>query len=221
MHRILLALLLLLALTGTVAAQANQTTTSTPDRVPDGSEATESPMGASPTATSRTTPTSSPTTTPTPTASPTPARNITYAADLPGDPAVRIRDWTYLNKHNTFIITIESDVPRLVTLTYVSESSGDGASVGTIERKAITSGVTEIRATVPSGVVWVATDTSQRNGKFLQLEADTGGSLIPEPYDASDVRDAGIGGALGALLALIYEAIVAKAGANEWGERLA
>ncbi|WP_255151331.1 hypothetical protein [Halorarius halobius] len=191
MKRLLLALLLLLAATGTVAAQ-------------NGSNA--STMTA--------TDTISPT--PTPTAS-----NVTYEADLYGDPAVKIRKWRYHAGSSTFFVTFESEVPRLVTFTFTSSAGGEGVSKGSIIKKPIPRGVSTVQVTISSGVVWISTPVSQSNGAFTQLEADTGSSLLAGPYDGSDVRDAGIGGALGVALAVLYEAVKAKTGANERGERLA
>lgn len=162
-----------------------------------------------------------PTSTPTATATSTPPTNATYEADLYGDPAVQIQSWRYHADSSTFYITFEADVPRLLTFTYTTDSGSDGVSKGTIIQKPIPRGVSTVQVTTASGVVWISSSVSRNNGGFTQLEADSGGSLVSGPYDGSDVRDAAIGGSLGVALAVLYEAVRAKASAHERGERLA
>jgi hypothetical protein len=72
----------------------------------------------------------------------------------------------------------------------------------------------------PSGVVWLSSSDSHRNGRFTQLDVSSG-SLLAGPYGGSDVRDAAIGGALGVGIPVLYTAVRAKTGASEDTERVA
>jgi hypothetical protein len=79
---------------------------------------------------------------------------------------------------------------------------------------------TTVRIATPGGVtIW--TDKSVNNGQFHYIRPTGSSFVVSGPYSGSDVRDAGIGGALGVVIAVLYEAVSAKIGSSERGERVA
>ncbi|WP_257627718.1 hypothetical protein [Haloplanus salinarum] len=165
--------------------------------------------------------TSTPTVTPTPTDAPSNA-----SAELVIDETLRITEWSY--RGGTFIITFHSDTYQSVSLTAVPESSGSGASAGTVnyrERNVQPDAETEVRIDVPQSGgrarVWIFTSRSAETGEVHYLEAGRDSSLLSGPFDGSDVRDGAIGGASGVGFAVLYTVARAKLGADQEGERLA
>jgi hypothetical protein len=136
-----------------------------------------------------------------------------------GDDAVRIVDWTYTD--GTFTITFHATREKLVTMTAAPAGSGEGSSPGNVKQVWIGEGRTTVQMNAPTGDVWLSTSTSVANGRYTALSASKDNHLLAGPYTGSDVRNAGIGGALGVALAVLYEAVAAKIGTTERGERMA
>lgn len=182
-------------------------TAAAPTTASTAGNATTTPQGSSPQS-------------PTATSTPNPGTPAEYEAAFFGDPSVRIVEWDYNEDAKRFRIVFEADRPTTVFITYTTSTDTEGVSRGTSTAKPLAAGRTTVFQTVPSGLVWLSTPRSQENDTFTELEAD-GSSLVSGPYDGSDVRDAGIGGALAVALAVLYEAVKAKAAARERGERVA
>jgi len=207
MIRILILLTLISCIASPVAAQAANNTTATPTPTPE----------ASPTATA--TPTSTPMATP----EPNPPEDNTSAVVAIG-PNTRITEWTY--RGGAFHLVVEADIPMRLTITEAVQQEGSGSGTITFTRRNLAAGTNEFRipAELHNGeaTITLSTSASEAQDTAAFLHYDGGGaSLLSGPYDGSDVRDAGIGGALGTSLGALYVVARAKLGADQGGERLA
>ena len=143
-------------------------------------------------------------------------------AELYGDPDVSIRSWEYSD--GTFTIEFVSTGYRpSLTITVPPKSDSEGSSAGTVITRELTRGTTVVTVDAPSGAIWISTGASTSNGVYTELRADSSSGMVPisGPYDGSDVRDAGIGAALGVALGVLYQAVDAITGSSEQGERIA
>lgn len=137
-----------------------------------------------------------------------------------GDPNVHIESWSYSG--DTFTVTFHSNRTTLVSLTAPPEGSKRGASEGFATRKTLHRGSTTVTIYSPTGSVWISTSTSLQNGRYTELDAQTGSSIVPEgPYSGSDARDVGLGSAFGVAVAHLWVAVRAKLGSSDKAERVA
>lgn len=159
------------------------------------------------------------TSTPTPTATPTstPAgSSSTGVHPVFGDPDVSVVDYWYDSDRSRFFIVFRAERPQSVTITTPANEDGRGS----IYTRVLHDGRTRVSVQTSARKVSITTEDSREAGYFTQLDAG-GGALVGGPYDGADVRDAGIGGAFGAILAFLYEAVKVKSQAGQQGERVA
>jgi len=120
---------------------------------------------------------------------------------------------------NELVIEFYSSEFKTVSLAPQAETS---EQYGTVESRTYVvdaDTTTTVRIPTPGGVsLW--TQDSIDAGRIHFLRKPSGGGLISGPYTANDVRDAGIGGALGVVIAVLYEAVSAKVGSAQRGERV-
>lgn len=133
------------------------------------------------------------------------------------DEDVVVTDYRYAD--GQMIIEFWSAEYKIVT---IAPSPDAGSESGSIQfREAVVDGSRTTTVTVSSaGGVTLWTDDSLQKERFHYLRKPSS-FLITGPYDGSDVRDAGLGGALGVVIAVLYEAVAAKVGSAQRGERLA
>lgn len=136
-----------------------------------------------------------------------------------GDDEIRISSWSY--EGETFTITFHSTREKLVTMTAEPIGSGTGASPGRVRQVWVGPGKSTVQMKAPTGVVWLSTRMSTANNRYTELSASPDTHLLAGPFSGADVRNAGLGGALGVVIAVLYEATAAKIGASERGERVA
>ncbi|MFC7077898.1 hypothetical protein [Haloarcula halophila] len=159
------------------------------------------------------------TSTPTPTANGT--ANVTAPAQAPAaelvvDDDLVVTDYRY--QDGEMVITFWSSQYKAVNIAPAAGQSSAGtvsfeAAVVDADRK------TTVRVASPSGVtLW--TDKSIENQRFHYLRKPST-FFVSGPWSGSDVRDAGLGGAIGVAFACLYYAVAAKIGAAERGERVA
>jgi hypothetical protein len=119
---------------------------------------------------------------------------------------------------NELVIEFQADTFKTVSIAPQPESQEQAGSVSS-RSYLVDEGTTTVRVETPGGVsLW--TDQSVASGRihFLRKPSD---SIISGPYTSDDVRNAGLGGGLGVVIAVLYEAVSAKIGAAERGERVA
>jgi hypothetical protein len=119
---------------------------------------------------------------------------------------------------NELVIEFHAETFKSVSIAPQPESREQAGSVSS-RAYLVEEGTTTVRVETPGGVsLW--TDQSVASGRihFLRKPSD---SVISGPYTSDDVRNAGIGGGLGVVIAVLYEAVSAKVGASERGERVA
>lgn len=107
----------------------------------------------------------------------------------------------------------------------VTETTSDGGATQvavteeTVPRGRYTMSVDVIETGSPSVLITTRLSLQEQRGTKISVSES---SLIPGgPYDGSDVRDVGIGSALGVSIGVLYSAVRAKLGAAERGERMA
>ncbi|MDS0276450.1 hypothetical protein NDI85_01360 [Halomicroarcula sp. S1AR25-4] len=99
----------------------------------------------------------------------------------------------------------------------------DSSESGTVTARAFVldeDTITTVRIASPGGVSFWTAESMEQNNQWHYLRKPST-FLITGPWSGSDVRDAGLGGALGVMIAVLYEAVSAKIGASQRGERLA
>ncbi|WP_435065633.1 hypothetical protein [Halobaculum sp. EA56] len=141
-------------------------------------------------------------------------------AQVYGDDAVYIESWSYSDGRFTIVFNSSAYRPSL-TLTAPVENSQRGSNRGAIVQRELTRGSTTVEIAAPTGEVIITTSTTVDAGVYTKLDADRGGDLVAGPFDGSDVRDAGIGGALGVALAVVLGALSVVSGDSNEGERIA
>ena len=145
----------------------------------------------------------------------------TTVTDFPGDPAVGIVEWRYSDSDSTFRITLRSEVPRRLTITSINNST-KGVSSGSISKRNIDSGETAITTVAPSGTVWLSTEFSSSNGRFVQIKAtESSSNNLPTDWGTDDLAAVGIAVALVFTLAVAWQVLRARLGLGQGGERLA
>lgn len=149
-----------------------------------------------------------------------PSENTTYELVVPGDSNTRIVSFEYENGQMELVV--EADRPTPITLTAAPESTGRSSTgSGYVQSQVISDGRTSLSIRSPNGVVWVSTQESVKNGKFGYVRASTSSFPIPGPWDSTDARNAGIGGALGTALVSILIAWKQTLTSTEDGEQVA
>lgn len=195
---ILITLLASIALSGSVAALQENATTTSPTTSRTNTTTTDS-------ASSSSTPTND-------------TARYLAAETLSGDDSVHLVN--YWEANGSMHIQLYAESSALVALSAPPDSRADVAG-GYVEREGIKPNqLKTITIPSPGGIVWVSTATSTRNGRFTRVK--TGGTtILGGPYDGNDVRDAGLGGALGVSIAILYEAVKAKNGKAHSPEQMA
>lgn len=135
------------------------------------------------------------------------------------DNTTYVTDWRVSN--GTLYIDLYAQIPTRVQVTETNDV--EGASYVAISKQNIPPGhhtMTVDLQRPDDYMVLVYTRQSINNNRALKI-AEKPGSIIGGPWDKHDVRNGAIGGALGVVLAVLYEAVSAKIGASERGERVA
>nr|WP_015060817.1 hypothetical protein [Haloferax lucentense]ADB79730.1 unknown [Haloferax lucentense DSM 14919] len=192
-HTIILVscIALLLAASGTVAAQETATA----------SAPTETTTAAAPTTASES------------------SNETTYYGDVAGDRAVRIVSAEYVD--GTAVLVLESDLPRTVTVTAPTGSTSTGAAAGNLVRRPIPPGRTTIRIDSPEPRVTLVTSYSIENGQYTEIRFKDGSALIAGPFTGTDVRDAAIGGTVGTSFGALLIIVRRRFGLHRGMERVA
>ena len=158
------------------------------------------------------------------TSTPTPSgsTNVTAPPDAPGaelvvDSSVVVTDYRYSD--GQMILKVWSDEYKPLSVAPRAPSS----DTGTVQARTFVvdaDRITTVRIASPGGVTLWTSESVDENGQFHFIRKPST-FFIRGPWSGSDVRDGALGGALGVALAVLYEAVSAKVGATERGERLA
>lgn len=160
------------------------------------------------------------------TATPTPTASSTNASAPPGAPSeveLVIDEDLVLVDHGTVNGQLQlrfwSTAYKAVSIAPAVDSDD---SAGTLEFRAeVVDKDKETLVRVPdTGGVTMWTEASIAQNRFHYVKTGSG-SLISGPYSGSDVQTAGLFGALGVSIAVLYQAIAAKLGASEPARRVA
>jgi len=118
-----------------------------------------------------------------------------------------------------FVIDFYSDEFKTVTISAAPDTSSQSGSISFRSVVVEKDTTTTVRITSSSAVsMWTDDSLEREQAYYLRKQS---GFLISGPWTGSDVRDAALGGALGVVVAVLYEAVAAKVGATERGERVA
>lgn len=118
-----------------------------------------------------------------------------------------------------FVIEFYSDEFKPVTISAAPDTSSQSGSISFRSVVVEKDTTTTVRITSSSAVsMWTDDSLEREQAYYLRKQS---GFLISGPWTGSDVRDAALGGALGVVVAVLYEAVAAKVGATERGERVA
>lgn len=149
-----------------------------------------------------------------------PKNETTYAMVVPGDPDTRVVSFDYSN--GVMQLVIEKETPGPVTLTAAPEATGTKTTgTGYVQTDVLPDGRSKVSVRSPNGVVWISTRQSIQSGKFGYLRASTSSFPIPGPWDSTDARNAGIGGALGTAAVAVVLAWKRRYSDENGGERIA
>ncbi|WP_255318044.1 hypothetical protein [Halomicrobium sp. LC1Hm] len=125
----------------------------------------------------------------------------------------------YQVEDGEFVIDFYSDEFKSVTISAAPDTSSQSGSISFRSVVVEADTTTTVRITSSSAVsMWTDDSLEREQAHYLRKQSDF---LISGPWTGSDVRDAALGGALGVVLAVLYEAVAAKVGATERGERVA
>lgn len=133
------------------------------------------------------------------------------------DDDVAVTDYSYAD--GVFTLSVYSDAYTTMTVAGSPEKGqqSGSASFKTVPLKK--GATTKVQIESPTAVnMW--TEKSIEDGRWYYVTKPSSG-LISGPWDGSDVRDAGIGGALGVMLTVLYTAVEAKTSGGRRGERVA
>ncbi|GCF14610.1 hypothetical protein Harman_25450 [Haloarcula mannanilytica] len=149
--------------------------------------------------------------------------NVSAPADAPNDVElvvdenVVVTDYRY--EDGQMIIDFWSDEYTVVSVAPQADSSSEAGSV--TFRAAVVDADTTTTVRVPSsGGVTLWTEQSIEQQRFHYLRKPNT-FIITGPWSGEDVRNAALGSALGVVIAVLYEAVSAKVGSAQRGERLA
>jgi len=118
-----------------------------------------------------------------------------------------------------FVIDFYADEFKAVTISATPDTADTSGSISFRSVVVEEDTTTTVRIASSSAVsMW--TDDSLEREKAYYLRKQSG-FPVSGPWTGSDVRDAALGGALGVVLAVLYEAVAAKVGATQRGERVA
>ncbi|MGB9952905.1 hypothetical protein ACOZ4F_10940 [Haloarcula marismortui] len=137
--------------------------------------------------------------------------------ELVVDENVVVTDYHYVD--GQLVIDFWSDEYKVVS---VAPKVDSGSDAGTMQfRAAVVDADTTTTVRVPSsGGVTLWTEQSIEQQRFHYLRKPNT-FLISGPWSGADVRNASLGSALGVVIAVLYEAVSAKVGSAQRGERLA
>ena len=125
----------------------------------------------------------------------------------------------YSVEDGVFVIEFYSDEFKSVTLSAAPDTSSQSGSISFRSVVVEKDTTTTVRITSSSAVsMWTDDSLEREQAYYLRKQS---GFLISGPWTGSDVRDAALGGAFGVVVAVLYEAVAAKVGATERGERVA
>jgi len=133
------------------------------------------------------------------------------------DDDVGVTDYHFEN--GEVVIDFYADEFKPVTISATPDTSDTSGSISFRTIVVEEDTTTTVRIASSSAVsMWTDDSLDREKAYFLRKQS---GFLISGPWTGSDVRDAALGGALGVVLAVLYEAVAAKVGATERGERVA
>jgi hypothetical protein len=113
-------------------------------------------------------------------------------------------------------IIFDSDYPQQVQVSAPADESGRGR----VYTHVADTGRSRLKVSTTTGVVWVSTKDSIKSGYYTQLGDDADGIGPNRPYTQTDLQDAAIGGALGIIIALAYQAVKRLTGVTDKPEVL-
>lgn len=142
--------------------------------------------------------------------------NTDRKLELVIDNEVAVHSWEY--NEGQFEIWFYSTEYKTVT---IAAAPGATSDQGTISfRSVVVDDGSLSKATISAdGPVTLWTEDSTAEGQAYYLKPKN--NIISGPYTGTDVRNAAIGGALAVIVAVLYEAVAAKIGATNRGERVA
>ncbi|WP_367175465.1 hypothetical protein [Haloarcula rubripromontorii] len=153
----------------------------------------------------------------------TTSTNVSAPAGAPSnvelvvDENVVVTDYHYAD--GQLVIDFWSDEYTVVSIAPKVDS---GSDAGTMQfRAAVVDADTTTTVRVPSSggvTLWTKQSIEQQRFHYLRKPNTF---LISGPWSGADVRNASLGSALGVVIAVLYEAVSAKVGAAQRGERLA
>lgn len=139
------------------------------------------------------------------------------SVELVLDDDVAVTDYSYAD--GVFTLSVYSDEYTTMTVAGSPEKGQESgsASFKTVALKKGTT--TKVQIESPTAVnMW--TEKSIEKGRWYYVTKPSSG-LISGPWDGSDVRDAGIGSALGVVVSVLYTAMEAKTSGGRKGEQVA
>jgi hypothetical protein len=137
--------------------------------------------------------------------------------ELVVDENVVVTDYRY--QDGQLIIDFWSDEYKVVSVAPQVDAGSEAGSVSF--RAAVVDADTTTTVRVPSsGGVTLWTEQSIEQQRFHYLRKPNS-FIITGPWSGEDVRNAALGSALGVVIAVLYEAVSAKVGSAQRGERLA
>lgn len=161
----------------------------------------------------------------TPTPTPSDSRNVTGPDSAPGDVELVIDSETvvtgYRVEDGQLVVDLYSTEYKPVSFGPQVSSSSETGTIESQTHVVAADQTTTVRIASPGGVtIW--TDESVNQGRFHYIRPGGSSSTFgTSTFTGSDVRNAGIGGALGVVIAVLYEAVSAKVGSSKRGERVA
>jgi hypothetical protein len=158
---------------------------------------------------------------PTTTSTATPANETGPTAVATVDKLTIITDY-YLNEDDDLVLEFYSEGGN--TLSITETTSTDGATSVRVRQETTPRGSSKTTIDVldrsdPS--VLITTRFSLQENRGTKISVESGQAIIGGPFDGTDVRDAGVGGALGVALVVVFSALTLVSGDSEEGERIA
>jgi hypothetical protein len=159
------------------------------------------------------------------TATATPSEQPDNSTLVTVGPLTKVTDWTYQERQERFRLVVQAKTPVLLTAQEGIPDDGSGAGSISFKRQSLAAGENIVFVDAPitdgTSTVVLSTPGGISNGRAAYIKHKSGSSFISGPYTGKDVRDAGLGSALGVVIAVLYQAVAAKVGASEKAERIA
>lgn len=132
------------------------------------------------------------------------------------DNEVAVQSWEY--EENEFRLWFYSESYKTVTIAAAPSGGSNSGSVR-FQTVAVDKGSLTHVTIASDGPITLWTDASVEKNRahYLKPQSD----IIGGPYSGDDVRNAAIGGALAVIIGVFYQAVAAKIGASNRGERVA